>query len=210
MAKQGKRKIIDAAFYLFLRHGYKGVSLEDIKAVTRLSKGAIYYHFDSKYAIYLAAVEEYFFKLLEVDFSNEGKISFPERLRNRFTYFADFIDFVETLGPEGIPFPIRSFFIFQLESEQDIHILERVQQSMERYRQEIGYLVLSAIEEGEMESTLSATVIAQQLMSMVEGIAIHHSSVEKNCKELLLKKYEEVIAPYLALLMEKKAPVTHN
>ena len=208
MAKQGKERIITAAFQLFLEKGYKGVSLKDIITATQLSKGAIYHHFESKYAIYLAAVEEHFFKILAEDLPTGGNLNIRQKIRQWFEYFVSQIDFVEKSGDMGIPFPIRKFFIFQLESEQDAFILERVQEVMDYYRQEMTKLIQTAIDEGEIDSLLAANVLAQQIMYMIEGIMVHHSSVEKNCKAYLMTKYDEVIDKYLDLLMTKKLSST--
>ena len=202
MAKQGKERIIAAAFQLFLEKGYKGVGLKDIIEASQLSKGAIYHHFKSKYEIYLAAIEEYFFKILHSDFSEDKHLNIKERLRIRFAFFLDIIDFVEQQG-SGISFPIRTYFIFQLESEQDEQILEKVQITMEEYRAEVTQLIQDAMDKNEISTLLPAPIIAQQVMSMMEGLAIHHSSVEKNCKAFLMKKYEEVIVTYLDLLLLK-------
>ncbi|MGH8482196.1 MAG: TetR/AcrR family transcriptional regulator [Nevskiaceae bacterium] len=43
----------EQAFALFGRFGYEGVSIGDIARAARLSKGALYWHFDSKAQLYL-------------------------------------------------------------------------------------------------------------------------------------------------------------
>ena len=45
--------IQDCAFDLFARYGYDGVSIGDIAALTKLSKGALYWHYTGKEALYL-------------------------------------------------------------------------------------------------------------------------------------------------------------
>lgn len=47
------KAIEDRAFELFGRYGYEGVSIGDIAAAARLSKGALYWHFKGKQALYL-------------------------------------------------------------------------------------------------------------------------------------------------------------
>lgn len=42
----------DAAFRLFGRHGYDGVSIDTIARAVGLSKGALYWHFDGKEALF--------------------------------------------------------------------------------------------------------------------------------------------------------------
>lgn len=44
------------AFYLFGRYGYEGVSIGDIAKLAKLSKGALYWHFPGKDALFLACL----------------------------------------------------------------------------------------------------------------------------------------------------------
>ncbi|HVT35178.1 MAG TPA: TetR/AcrR family transcriptional regulator, partial [Nevskiaceae bacterium] len=48
------RALQDCAFEMFGRCGYEGVSIGDIAATTKLSKGALYWHFRGKEELYLA------------------------------------------------------------------------------------------------------------------------------------------------------------
>lgn len=204
MAKQGKERIIAAAFQLFLKNGYQGVSLKDIIAESQLSKGAIYHHFDSKYEIYLAALEEYFFKKLATVAAEDEEFPFVERIKIRYTAMAELCDFVEKMGNSGIAYPIRTYFIFQLESERDDAIRARVQAAVIKYRKEFVQIVQTAIHRGEIKVRLSAELIAQQLIGLIEGIAIHNSALEKNSKVFLLKKYDEVVGGYLEMIANQK------
>lgn len=47
------KAIEDRAFELFGRYGYEGVSIGDIAKAARLSKGALYWHFQGKEELYL-------------------------------------------------------------------------------------------------------------------------------------------------------------
>lgn len=203
MAKAGKRRIIDTAFQLFLKQGYKGVSLNDIIANSGLSKGAIYHHFRSKYDIYLAAIDHYYFQLLSTSFPEDGHLAFKARLRLRFESFASVLEAIEHLSPEGTQYPIRTYFIFQLESEQDPEIRERVVATMNAYRQEITALVKEAMDKEEITIDIPAQTIARQLMAMMEGLAIHNSTIETDCKAFLLDQFDQVIASYIDLLISQ-------
>src|SRR5947209_6777192 len=63
-AKQSERRartrarILDAAFRVFAREGYHRATLEAIVAEAGVSKGALYYTFDSKQALFHALLEE--------------------------------------------------------------------------------------------------------------------------------------------------------
>lgn len=50
------REIREAAFHLFGRYGYDGVSVGDIAHAAKLSKGALYWHFDGKSALFLVCL----------------------------------------------------------------------------------------------------------------------------------------------------------
>ncbi|KAB1160404.1 TetR/AcrR family transcriptional regulator [Tenacibaculum aiptasiae] len=199
MAKQGREKIVTTAFTLFLNKGYKKTSLNDIIVATNSSKGAIYHHFKSKHAIYLAALDEYFFKLYEDLLIEDSHETLINRIKNRYLFFVNLIDFVEKSG-KGLSFPIRRYFLFQLESEEDETVRTKIIETLNAYHKEIEAIIHTSISKKEITITLSTSVIAQQLMSMIEGLAIHHSTLEKNSKEYLLKKFDEVIQPYINLL----------
>jgi len=204
VAKHGREKIIASSFKLFLKHGYHGVSLSDIIAETQLSKGAIYYHFKSKYHIYSAAVEEYFLNVLDTEYPDDKGSHVKLRIQNRYDSLLNLIDFIEHLGDEGIKYPIRTFFIFQLECEKDNSIMKNVQASMDQYRSEVKSIIQEGLDKNEIVTGLFAEIIALQIMSMAEGIAIHYSTVESGCKAFLSKKFSDVIDSYVDLLLNSK------
>ncbi|MBA4286966.1 MAG: TetR/AcrR family transcriptional regulator [Xanthomonadaceae bacterium] len=51
------KAIQDCAFDLFGRYGYDGVSIGAISAAAKLSKGALYWHYASKEALFLACLK---------------------------------------------------------------------------------------------------------------------------------------------------------
>ncbi len=54
--EETRKKILDAAYALFLQHGYHGASMSRLVEATGLSKGAIYHHFSSKEEIFVAVL----------------------------------------------------------------------------------------------------------------------------------------------------------
>ena len=52
-----RQKLVDATVQLMLKQGFAGTSVDDICAVSGLTKGSFFHHFDSKEAIGKAAVE---------------------------------------------------------------------------------------------------------------------------------------------------------
>ena len=59
-AKGGTReRILDAALEVFARKGYHRALVDDIVRASATSKGAVYHHFPTKEAIFLALVDEF-------------------------------------------------------------------------------------------------------------------------------------------------------
>ncbi len=58
--EERRAQILDAARRCFLERGYQGTRVEDIADVAGLSKGAVYFHFESKRVLLDALVEDEF------------------------------------------------------------------------------------------------------------------------------------------------------
>jgi AcrR family transcriptional regulator len=56
-SEQTKQQIIEAATQLFARKGFYGTSVSDLTQAVGLTKGALYYHFEDKDALFFAVVE---------------------------------------------------------------------------------------------------------------------------------------------------------
>jgi len=54
-----RRRLLEAAIKVFARKGYYGTTVDDIVAECGSSKGAFYFHFESKEALFLRLVEEF-------------------------------------------------------------------------------------------------------------------------------------------------------
>src|ERR1043166_7602020 len=54
-----RERIIHAARQLFNRHGFEAVSIDQIMARAKLTRGGFYHHFPSKDALYVEAVRSF-------------------------------------------------------------------------------------------------------------------------------------------------------
>lgn len=52
-----RQRILDAAFHVFSRRGYRDANVDEIAALSRTSKGGVYFHFPNKEAIFLALLD---------------------------------------------------------------------------------------------------------------------------------------------------------
>ena len=104
-----RAKLLDAAREVFLTTGYRGATLDSIAARAGFTKGAVYWHFPNKPALFLALVAESIAAtavVLERMLSEHGHD--PTAMRAAIGAFADGIDERETLPIFGVELEIES------------------------------------------------------------------------------------------------------
>lgn len=84
-----RAQILDAARACFLERGYHATKVSDIAASCGLSKGAVYFHFESKRAVLLALVEVEFERASDIFAAAESAAGDPIAVA-----FAAFVDFL--------------------------------------------------------------------------------------------------------------------
>ncbi|MCK5776124.1 MAG: TetR/AcrR family transcriptional regulator [Bacteroidales bacterium] len=194
-----KQNIIKASFVLFLEKGYRDLTIKEIMLVTGLSKGAIYHHFKSKEEIYRATLDQYFFALLDPK-EMVLKDTFSENIEMIYHFFADLFSDIEHMGVNGIEYPMRRFFSFQLDSEKDEVIREKIFIAVLKFRERIKGLVQIAHDRGQIKTELDIEAVSYHIIALIEGIPLHHSTVKRDVKNELLKKYSLVFDSYLKLI----------
>ena len=64
--ENSRELILKEAFKLFLQKNVEKVTVPELERVTKLQRGAIFYHFKDKSAIFEEVVERYFFSSLNI------------------------------------------------------------------------------------------------------------------------------------------------
>ena len=64
--ENSRELILKEAFKLFLQRNVEKVTVPELERVTKLQRGAIFYHFKDKEAIFKDAVKQYFFSPLNI------------------------------------------------------------------------------------------------------------------------------------------------
>ena len=131
---KSKSNIIRVAFALFLEKGYKEVTIKNIMEATNLSKGAIYHHFESKEEIYYATIETYYINLFQTTGLENMSDNFKDNIELIYHFAANLFASIETLTKEGMDFPIRNFYSFQLNSEHNDVIRKKIRSTVFEYR----------------------------------------------------------------------------
>ena len=194
---KSKKDIIEKSFALFLEKGYKNVTIINIMEATQLSKGAIYHHFKSKEDIYLATLDRYYFNLLQTENLTESSGDFKTDVHFLCVFASNLFGAIEQVVPGGMDFPIRNFFSYQLESEKNDEIREKISLSVIEYRQVVKSLVIAAKERGQIKEHLDPETISIQIIGLLEGIAIHHSTERRDVQNTLTAIYKDIFESYL-------------
>lgn len=191
-----KELILKTAYRLFLKKGYQSVSIKDIMEACKLSKGGIYHHFGSKEFILFAVLDQYFFKELNIDESEFDSLTFKERIEKVYMRGVSLFTMVESVGDNGIKYPIRRLFHFQLECENFPELRNQFRATSQAYTQRIQEIVFEGIQNNEVHSNLDPETLSYQIVGMIEGIAVHNSTVKNEVGKMLTEKYEKVFNSY--------------
>ncbi|OIQ38023.1 MAG: hypothetical protein BM563_07055 [Bacteroidetes bacterium MedPE-SWsnd-G1] len=194
-----KDNIIRVAFSLFLKKGFKEVTITNIMDVTKLSKGAIYHHFKSKEEIYAATLETYYFELLQPDGVDFNSGNFKKDIEVLYYYVAELFHNIENISKYS-DYPIRNYFSFQLESEKNTAIRGQTIQAVAEFRKTVEGIVTNGFSNNQIKSDLDIKTITLQIVGLIEGVAVHHSTLKDNVKDVLLKRYKLVFDSFLSFI----------
>ena len=104
-----RQRLLNGARDVFLKTGYQGATLDDIAAAAGFTKGALYWHFPNKQALFLALIAASIAEnLARLDqFLAIGRKD-PAALKAQFGEWIDGIDACETLPAFGVELEIES------------------------------------------------------------------------------------------------------
>lgn len=103
-----RRRLLEAAREVFIALGYQGATLDDIATKAGFTKGALYWHFANKQALFMALVSDsidHNMRLLEKLAPDTGD---PAAVKQRLADWIDSIDERETLPQFGIELEIEA------------------------------------------------------------------------------------------------------
>lgn len=153
-----RRRIIEAAVDLFNDIGYPATNLGDIIERAEMTKGALYYHFDSKEALGTAIIEEGAANVFGA-FGKVRESSAPalERIIHGFFVVADLLG-TDKVARSGAHL-LRAFGEFN----------EAAAHTYDRWLDEISSSVAEAIEEGDVRPALDPAVVGETIVGLMLG-----------------------------------------
>jgi len=105
VTSEARASILDSAFRIFLEKGYDGTSLSDVLATVPYSKGALYYHFESKESLLEAVIERFFTS--SVTTPELPRPTTPSALTHRLV--DDYVNAIDSIATVASPLSYYSF-----------------------------------------------------------------------------------------------------
>jgi len=163
-AHETREKILTSAATLFAQHGYENTSLSQVARQAKVSKALIFWHFDSKEALYQIALrrtlEPYF---IEVDGIEE--LGAREQIERLIDLFYDFVH-------ENV-YSVRFFLHLTLRGESSPdESLSRVNELYRIFRRWLAEIIESGRTRGVFRADVNAGREAALIVATLIGILV--------------------------------------
>jgi AcrR family transcriptional regulator len=143
-SEETRTRILEAASRLFSNNGYDATGVADICVLAGISKGAFYYHFSSKQALFLALLEAWL-KSLDAAFQQIQKeaTTVPEAIQSMAHMAGEVLKSSESNLPIIIEFWIQAY--------RDPTIWQAAIAPYRRYQDFFARLIQNGIQEGTLQ-----------------------------------------------------------
>ena len=162
--KQDLRKdqILDAALTVLVQNGYEGSRMDDVVSESQLSKGAIYWYYKSKKAMYLDLVNFWVIRYsATINHLVENDQSAPDQLKSLFNYFID--------QYESDPDPFIALTEFWSMAQKDDDFRAKLQKVYSQFLEVLEKIVAKGVKDGDFKK-LDIRITAMSIMLNVESI----------------------------------------
>lgn len=197
MMKETEKLLIDITFNLLYRKGYCATSLMDILKTAQVTKGAMYYHFESKNVLVLASMRYYLEYILEShwidpfkDNSEPLQVLIDQINKYLIIYTEDGSLLEITHGC-----PLMNFVLDM--SDKDESFFVYLQSVYSRWQESVNNALQKAQELNQTKTQFNADEQARFIISSIEGsigVAKAHNSLE------VLRKSFNVLTDYIQRL----------
>ena len=162
--KQDLRKdqILDAALTVLVQNGYEGARMDDVVTESQLSKGAIYWYYKSKKAMYLDLVNFWVIRYsATINHLVENDQAAPDQLKSLFNYFID--------QYESDPDPFIALTEFWSMAQKDDDFRAKLQKVYSQFLEVLEKIVAKGVKDGDFKK-LDIRITAMSIMLNVESI----------------------------------------
>ena len=156
-----KEQILEAAAVVFARLGFNKARMDDIVMEAGLSKGAVYWYFESKDEIITTILDRFLERELE-DFKriSQGEGPIPDRFRTMMTMLASEMEKVSGLMP--------IIYEYYALAAREKTIRKMVDKYISSYIDLLENLIKEGVDRGELKEVQTRDV-ALSLVALMEG-----------------------------------------
>lgn len=164
---QTKNNILNAATVSFAEYGYDGTGVAEICLQAGVSKGAFYYHFESKESVFLNLIDGWL-QNLETILNEESKqaVSVPEALLAMSAKIQSLIN--------NNPIIMNLFLELWTHAARNPRVRRATTAPYERYRLIFKNIIQRGIDEGSF-AAVDTTIASQLLLSLTSGLFLQAS-----------------------------------
>lgn len=164
VSDERRSQIIEAAVKVFIRKGYRKVTMPDIAREAGLSIGGVYWYFKGKDEIVQMIMEDVFQKdLSALDLLIEEGSSSVQRLKSFVAAFVETYNEVQWINSIGIE--------FYGEAVHNPKTQAFIQNYLSRYRRALAQLIEQGIQRGEFRP-VDAEDTANAILALEEGLSL--------------------------------------
>ncbi len=196
--QQTRAKLIDAALGIFGERGYDHATVEDISEAAGYSKGAYYFHFDSKEDVFLELVETW------IEEQTQRLLAFRKGTKPAA------LTLIETLQSfVGYDNPDRRWRELLPEiwaqSHRDRNIQNSLQAAYNRWSELLQDMLATADREGLISLAVQANVAASLILAAHDGLALRSRLKSPTEREFSVP---QVASTLVALIAPSDNPAT--
>lgn len=187
--EQKRQRILEAAKRVFVRNGYRGVTMKDVIDESGLSRGGVY--------LYFSSTEEIFRSLIEISDDNYSSLIEQFSYGNG-TVWEGVVQLVETVVnnivsiEDGLGAAIYEYFLVVNRSGQAQDLLKR---RFYRALDSLRVLLKKGVEIGEFHPKFSIDEISKFLIFFMDGVSINMISLRG--EDIDLNKQAAQLITYL-------------
>jgi AcrR family transcriptional regulator len=163
MQKKRRSQLIEAACQCIIEKGYHKLTLQDITDRLGLSKGSLYYHFETKEDLLLTVLDHLIHSWDEVI---EKKLKGAERAEEKLSIL---LEAGFEIGRDGVSYQILVNFWGETDHNQTFR--ETNADFYARYRQQIITIIEEGIQEGVFRR-VDLSMAASMILALVDGLCL--------------------------------------
>jgi AcrR family transcriptional regulator len=159
-----RKRVLAAAELCFAQHGYNSTGIAEICQRAGVSKGAFYYHFEGKQALFLELLDAWMAELERaLEMMGEGAETVPERLSRMARMLGVIFEYDAVQAP--------MFLEFWTQASRDGSVQQATLAPYRKYQAYFANLIQQGIEEGTLKP-VDADSGAQVIISLASGLLL--------------------------------------